>query len=56
MDLQVREIDPDGNCLFRSIAYLKYGTEENHEKVRKRCINYIKSHPEKYLDYMDSNN
>jgi len=52
----VREVGADGNCMFRAIAYLKNGSEDGHDKVRKRCIKYIRDHPEKYLDYQKGEN
>jgi hypothetical protein len=55
-NLSVRDIDADGNCMFRAISYLKYGTEDEHSKIRRRCIKYIRDHPEKYLDFMDGDN
>ena len=32
--LQVHEIEDDGNCLFRAVAYLLLGDEEKHQEVR----------------------
>ena len=42
--MKVHEIAPDGNCMFRAIALLYFGSDEKHLEVRKACVNYIKKH------------
>ena len=48
--LDVKKIEGDGNCLFRAIALVLYGKEEEHEKVRINCCDYMM---DKRKDYMD---
>ena len=38
---KVQEVQGDGNCLFRSIAFLLSGDEECHKIIRQHCIEYI---------------
>ena len=33
-NLIIKDIVPDGNCLFRAISYFIYGTEEKHKIIR----------------------
>lgn len=35
------EIDADGNCGFRSLAYALTGTVENHVMIRRDVIEFI---------------
>jgi len=37
----IKEMSPDGNCLFRSIADQIYGDQDMHDQVRERCMNYM---------------
>ncbi|OFA00210.1 hypothetical protein [Duganella sp. HH101] len=34
-------ITPDGNCLFRCIAYIQYGDQERHAQVRAEIVAYV---------------
>ena len=45
-DYRVKKIEGDGNCLFRAIAFLQYGTEEKWQKVKKEIRQYIMTHQE----------
>ena len=38
---QVKTVDGDGNCFFRSISYLLLGSEAKHDVVRNAVCNYI---------------
>jgi OTU domain-containing protein 3 len=39
--IYMRDVDGDGNCLFRSIADQLDGDEENHSKYRDMAVEYI---------------
>jgi len=39
--LQHQKSGGDGNCLFRSVSKLVYGTEEHHAVVRQCCMDYM---------------
>lgn len=41
-------IERDGACLFRSLAFLMYGSQMQHRKVRQNIITYVISNWEKY--------
>ena len=39
----IKEIVPDGNCLFRAFSFFREsGNQENHMKYRKEVINYLR--------------
>lgn len=40
-NLVVKQSGGDGNCLFRSISDLLYGSQEHHGEIRKICMDYI---------------
>lgn len=40
---EIKQINEDGACLFRSIADQVYGDQEFHHQVRQDCMNYIVS-------------
>uniref|UniRef100_A0A915CNY0 OTU domain-containing protein n=1 Tax=Ditylenchus dipsaci TaxID=166011 RepID=A0A915CNY0_9BILA len=42
-----KQIQGDGNCLFRSIIYCISSTEENHERVRYLIVEFMKKYPNK---------
>ncbi len=37
----VKRIEPDGNCLFRSFAYIITGSEDQHMAVRAVILNHM---------------
>lgn len=43
MGYKVHEIDRDGNCLFRAVAYEIFGDVEQHVRVRHDTCEYIKN-------------
>jgi hypothetical protein len=41
MEYQFTLIAGDGNCLFRSVSYLIFGTQKEHRNIRLRVVNFI---------------
>ena len=39
-DFELKNVITDGNCYYRAISLSLYGTEENHQDIRKRIIDY----------------
>ena len=39
--MYVKEIDGDGNCLFRSICDQMYGHDKFHKELRQYTMDYI---------------
>jgi hypothetical protein len=51
------QIVGDGNCLFRSVSFSLYGTEDFHLELRARCMIELLLNHHKYLDeknYLDN--
>jgi hypothetical protein len=47
------EIEPDGNCLFRSISDQLYrDLGQNHEAVRQDVCDFIEGHQEEFKSFM----
>lgn len=42
--LSVVDVEPDGNCLFRSVSHQIYGDAERHYPVRKACVEHMSKH------------
>jgi hypothetical protein len=41
INLEVKEIAGDGNCLYRSVADQVYGTDNYYEMVKSKCLDYV---------------
>ena len=39
--LSICKAAADGNCLFRSVSHQLYGTEEHHDLIRSKCVEYM---------------
>jgi OTU-like cysteine protease. len=50
--IYMRDVDGDGNCLFRSIADQLEGDEENHAKYREMAVEYIKKNKEHFAPFI----
>lgn len=48
---EIKQINEDGACLFRSIADQVYGDQDFHHQVRQDCMNYIVSE----VSYLENN-
>lgn len=53
MDRTVKSILGDGNCLFCALAYIIYGEEMLHEKMRELLANFISQNREHMQPYID---
>ena len=51
-DYVVKNIEGDGNCLFRSISDQLYGTEQYHKEIRQLCLKYILDEKVFFQDYV----
>ncbi|KIR37126.1 hypothetical protein I352_00438 [Cryptococcus deuterogattii MMRL2647] len=46
LGLTLRDVQGDGNCLFRCLSDQLYGTEKRHTEIRKIVCDYLDSHKE----------
>lgn len=42
----------DGNCLFRSVSYCIYGTQERHREIRIQVVDRIVDNWHRYKDFV----
>ena len=40
-NFEIKEIDGDGNCLFRAVSDQVYGTDEYYNIIRDKCMDYM---------------
>jgi len=48
LGLVLKEVEGDGNCLFRAISDQLHGDPFKHKELRKEVVNYIKNHREDF--------
>lgn len=51
--LYMREIDGDGNCLFRSFSDQFHGVEVRHHEYRALAVEYMEENPDEFKPYLD---
>lgn len=42
----------DGNCMFRSVSYCIYGTQERHREIRLQAVSRVLSEWKRYKDFI----
>ena len=52
--LRVIPITGDGNCLFRSLSYGYYGSEEEHKSIRKEIVHYVTNNWEDFVEQLSA--
>lgn len=52
MASRVIPIIGDGNCLFRSIAYCVFGTQERHREIRHRVVERVVDNWSRYKHFI----
>ena len=52
-NLRVESVEGDGNCLFRAVAHQVYGTEELHQIVRQKCVDYMESEADFFSQFVE---
>eukprot|EP00392_Amoebophrya_sp_AT5.2_P007308 g7322.t1 len=50
------EVHADGNCLFRSVSDQMYLSEEYHELIRTKTMEYVKVEKDFFRDYIPNEN
>ncbi|GAA5875302.1 hypothetical protein JCM3774_005773 [Rhodotorula dairenensis] len=59
LHLHIKEIEPDGHCMYSAIAdqanFLKLSPEkETYQTTRKHAADYMRSHPDDFLPFLPS--
>lgn len=52
MARRVIPIRGDGNCMFRSVSYCIYGTQERHREIRLRVVDRVVDNWYRYKDFI----
>ena len=45
---EVKKMLPDGNCLFRSLSFCLYRSQDRHLEIRKILVEFIRAHSDRY--------
>jgi hypothetical protein len=49
---KVIPVEADGNCQFRALSQQLYGDESQHDAIRANMVQWLKSKPEQYADFV----
>ncbi|CAH2210063.1 jg16785 [Pararge aegeria aegeria] len=52
MSRHLISIRGDGNCLFRSVSYCLFGTQERHREIRLRVVDRVVNNWQRYKDFI----
>lgn len=52
MSRRLVPIRGDGNCLFRSVSYCLFGTQENHREIRLQVVERVVNNWHRYKDFI----
>ena len=53
VNLEIKKITGDGNCLFRAISHQVYGTDKYHKIIREKCMDYIEVQKRFFEEFID---
>lgn len=54
--MQVVDVSPDGNCLFRAMSILLFGTQEQHGEIRTKVCEYLLSESARFELFLVAEN
>lgn len=49
----IKEVDGDGNCLFRSVSDQLENTEHNHKYYREKTVEYMRDNMDKFKPFIE---
>ena len=49
----IREVEGDGNCLFRSVSEQMEGNENNYQEYRDKCVDYMKENKDEFAPFIE---
>ena len=49
----IKEVEGDGNCLFRSVAEQIEENENNFQEYREKCVEYMKENKDTFAPFLD---
>lgn len=55
LGLVLKEVEGDGNCLFRALSDQLYGCPDHHKRLRQEVVQYMRNHREDFEPFHDEN-
>eukprot|EP00347_Sterkiella_histriomuscorum_P018742 403344352 len=52
--LYIKEISPDGNCLFRAMSFFEDHSQDNHQKYRHKVVQYLRANQLEYIPIFEN--
>jgi len=56
LGLVLKEVEGDGNCLFRALSDQLFGHPEKHKQLRKEVVTYMRNHKEDFEPFHSDEN
>ena len=53
INLKIKEIEGDGNCLYRALADQIYGEDSNYEILKAKCMDYLELEKEFFSQFIE---
>ena len=53
LKIEYRDVNGDGNCLFRAISDQMTGKESNHRKFRRDAVDYVKNNKDNFAPFIE---
>merc|ERR1712150_360959 len=53
LGLVLKEVEGDGNCLFRALADQLYGSPDRYKRLRQEVVQYMRTHREDFEPFHD---
>jgi len=50
--LRIKDVQGDGNCLFRSVADQLEGDQNKHDKYRSKCLEFMETNPDDFKPFV----
>lgn len=54
LNLRIADMTGDGNCLFRSVCDQMEGSPENHAKIRRECVGFLRKFSDHFAPFLDT--
>lgn len=53
LELAIRDVMGDGNCLFRAVSCALHGNENQHMAIRQATVRFMKQHPDNFAPFVE---
>ena len=53
LGLRIRDVDGDGNCLFRAASMELFGAEGRHLEIRENVVAFMMANPEDFAPFVE---